>query len=163
MDLVAGRAGASPSVFLSSAAEDNEQAEVVRKRLDRLGIDIVRLQHGASGPDTAERIEEAVGGASAFLALLSGNYLASAWCMAEAAAAIKAEEQLRAAHPPVAFIHVLEISKTQAPEATALSIYVHLNAAGTAHWDTALDDLPRHWQRLPELGAQSSVVAGSAA
>ncbi len=161
MDLVAGRAGASPSVFLSSAAEDNEQAEVVRKRLDRLGIDIVRLQHGASGPDTAERIEEAVGGASAFLALLSGNYLASAWCMAEAAAAIKAEEQLRAAHPPVAFIHVLEISKTQAPEATALSIYVHLNAAGTAHWDTALDDLPRRLRPASELGAQSSVVAGS--
>jgi hypothetical protein len=160
MDVVAGRAGASPSVFLSSAAEDSEQAEVVRKRLDRLRFDIVRLQHGASGPDN-ERIEEAVDGASAFLALLSDNYLASAWCMAEAAAAIRAEERLRAADPPVAFIHVLEISKTQAPQATALSIYVHLNAAGTAHWDAALDDLPRRLRPASELGAQSSVVAGS--
>lgn len=161
MDLIAGRAGASPSVFLSSAAEDSEQAEVVRERLDGLGFDIVRLRHGASGPDTAERIEEVVGGASAFLVLLSENYLASAWCMAEAAAAIKAEERLRAARPPVAFIHVLEISKTQAPEATALSIYVHLNAAGTARWDAALDDLPRRLRPASELGAQSSVVAGS--
>ena len=138
-------------MFLSSAAEDSEQAEAVRKRLARLGFDIVRLQHGAPGPDPAERIEEAVGGASAFLALLSDNYLASAWCMAEATAAIKAEEQLRSAHPPIAFIYVLEISKTQAPEATALSIYVHLNAAGTADWDAALDDLPRRLGRLPNL------------
>jgi hypothetical protein len=161
MDVVAGRAGAPLSVFLSSAAEDSEQAEVVRNRMDRLGFDIVRLQHGASGPDPAGRIEKAVGGASAFLALLSDNYLASACCMAEAAAAIKAEEQLRATQPPVAFIYVLEISKTQAPEATALSIYVHLNAAGTAPWDAALDDLPRRLRPASELGAQSSVVAGS--
>ncbi|MGD0934862.1 MAG: toll/interleukin-1 receptor domain-containing protein, partial [Streptosporangiaceae bacterium] len=161
MDLVGGRAGALISVFLSSAAEDIEQAEVVRKRLDRLGFEIVRLQHGASGPGTAERIEEAVGGASAFLALLSDHYLASAWCMAEAAAAIKSEEQLRAAQPPVAFIHVLEIARTQAPEATALSIYVHLNAAGTAPLDAALDELRRRLRPAAELGSHSSVIAGS--
>ena len=157
MDLVAGRAEAPLSVFLSSAAEDSERAGVIRRRLDRLGFEIVRLPHGASGPGTAERIEEAVGGASAFLVLFSDNYLASAWCMAEAAAAIKREEQLRAAHPPVAFIHVLEITKTQAPEATALSIYVHLNAAGTADMDATLYELrrrlkagPRTW--LAEFG-----------
>ena len=161
LDLVGGRAGAPISVFLSSAAEDSEQAEVVRKRLDRLGFEIVRLQHGASGPGTAERIEEAVGGASAFLALLSDHYLASACCMAEAAAAIKSEEQLRAAQPTVAFIHVLEIARTQAPEATALSIYVHLNTAGTAPLDAALDELRRRLRPAAELGPHSSVIAGS--
>jgi len=160
MDLVAGRAEAPLSVFLSSAAEDSEQAEIVRKRLDRLGFEIVQPQHGASGAGMVERIEEAVGGASGFLALLSDNYFASAWCMAEAAAAIKSEEQSRAAHPPVAFIHVLEITKTQAPEATALSIYVHLNAAGTAHLDATLDELRRRLRPTAELGSQSSVIAG---
>jgi len=148
-------------VFLSSAAEDKERAEVVRKRLDRLGFEIVRLPHGASGPGAAERIEEAVGGVSAFLVLLSDNYFASAWCMAEAAAAIKREEQLRAAHPPVAFIHVLEITKTQAPEATALSIYVHLNVAGTADLVATLDELRRRLRSVGELGSQSSVIAGA--
>jgi TIR domain len=160
MDLIAGRAEAPLSVFLSSAAEDSERAEVVRKRLDQLGFEIVRLQHGASGPGTVERIEEAVGGTSAFLVLLSDCYLASAWCMTEATAAIKREEQLRAAHPPAAFIYVLEITKTQAPEATALSIYVHLNAAGTAHLDATLDELRRRLRPTAELGSQSSVIAG---
>lgn len=160
MDLVAGRAEAPLSVFLSSAAQDSEQAEVVRKRLDRLGFETVRLQHRASGAGMIERIEEAVGGASVFLALLSDNYFASAWCMAEAAAAIKSEEQLRAANPPIAFIHVLEITKTQAPEATALSIYVHLNAAGTAHLNASLDELRRRLRPTAEPGSPSSVTAG---
>jgi hypothetical protein len=160
MDLVAGRAEAPLSVFLSSAADDSERAGVIRKRLERLGFEIVRLPHGAPGPGMAGRIEEAVGGASAFLLLLSDNYLASAWCMTEAAAAIKREEQLRAAHPPVAFIYVLEITRTQAPEATALSIYVHLNAAGTADIDATLDELRRRLRPARELGSQSSVIAG---
>jgi hypothetical protein len=159
MDLVAGRAEAPPSVFLSSAAEDSKQAEVVRKRLDRLGFTIVQLEHGASR-GMAGRIEEAVGGASAFLALLSDNYFASAWCMAEAAAAIKSEEELRAADPPVAFIHVLEITKTQVPEATAFSIYVHLNAAGTDYSDATMDELCRRLRPTAERGSQSSAVAG---
>jgi hypothetical protein len=160
MELVAGRAEAALSVFLSSAAEDSERAEVVRERLDRLGFEIVRLQHGDSGPGPAEDIEEAVGAASAFLVLLSDNYFASPWCMAEAAAAIKYEEQLRAADPPVAFIQVLEIARTQDPEATALSIYVHRNAAGTAHLDVTLSELRRRLRPAGEFAAQSSVVAG---
>jgi len=160
LELVGGRAGAPISVFLSSAAEDREQAEIVRKQLDRRGFEIVRLRHGASGPGPAERIEEAVGGASAFLALLSDHYLASAWCMAEAAAAIRSEERLRAAQPAVAFIHVLEIAKTQAPEATAFSIYVHLNTARTAPLDAALDELRRRLRPAAELGSHSSVIAG---
>lgn len=161
MDPVGERAGAPVSVFLSSAAEDSEQAEIVRQRLDRLGLEIVRLQHGASGPGTTERIEATVGGASAFLALLSDHYLASAWCMAEAAAAIKSEERLRAAQPPVAFIYVLEIARTQAPEATALSIYVHLNASRTAPLDAALDELRRRLSPAAEPGSQHSSVIAS--
>jgi TIR domain-containing protein len=161
MDLIEGRAEAPVSVFLSSAAQDSEQAEVVRKRLDRLGFEIVQLEHGAPGPSPAALIEESVGAASGFLALLSDHYLASARCMAEAAAAIKAEEQLRAARPPVAFIHVLEIAETRAPEATVLSIYAHLNAAGPDRLDLALDELRRRLRPVAERGAHSSVVAGS--
>ena len=83
--------------------------------------------------------------------------------MAEAAAAIKSEEELRAAHPPVAFIHVLEITKTHAPEATALSIYVHLNAARMAPLEAALDELHRRLRPAAELGSHSSVIAGQPA
>jgi hypothetical protein len=160
MDVIARRAEAPFSVFLSSAAEDNERAQVVRERLDWLGFEIVQLPHGGSGPGAAEPIEEAVDRVSAFLVLLSDNYLASAWCMAEAAAAINREEQLRAADPPAAFIHVLEITKAQAPEATALSIYVRLNAAGTADLDATLDELRRRLTPPGEVGSQSSVIAG---
>jgi hypothetical protein len=157
MTLVAGRAEAPLSVFLSSAAEDSERARVIRERLDRLGFVIVQLPHGAPGPDMTERIEEAVGDASTFLVLLSDHYLASPGCRAEMAAAIKREEQLRAADPPVAFIHVLEITKTQAP---ALSIYVHLTATGAADRDATVDELRRRLRPAREVGPQSSVIAG---
>jgi hypothetical protein len=160
MELVAGRTEAPLSVFLSSAVEDGERAGVIRARLEELGFEIVQLQHGGSDSGTAERIEEAIARPSAFLILLSDSYIGSAWCMAEAAAAIKQEERLRTAHPPVAFIHVLEITRTRGPEVTAFSIYVHLTAAGTGDLDATLDEMRRRLRPARELGSQSSVIAG---
>ena len=160
MELVVGRTEAPLSVFLSSAVEDSERAGVIRARLEELGFEIVQLQHGGLDLGTAERIEEVISRASVFLILLSDSYIASAWCMAEAAAAIKQEERLRTAHPPVAFIHVLEITRTRASEATAFSIYVHLTAVGTGNLDATLDEMRRRLRPARELGSQSSVIAG---
>lgn len=161
MDLIARRTEAPISVFLSSAAQDSEQAEVVRKGLDRLGFDIVRLEHAGPGLGPVELIEDAVGGASAFVALLSDHYLASAWCRAESGAAIESEERLRTAQPPAAFIHVLEIARTQDQDATALSIYAHLNAVGPGRLDAAVDELRRRLRPRAELASHNSVVTGS--
>lgn len=161
MDLIAGQAQAPRSVFLSSALEDSDRAEAVRERLGQLGFDVVQLPHEPSASDAEERIKAAVAGTAAFLVVLSESYLASAWCMAEAAAAIEHEEKLRAAEPPVAFIHVLEVGKTRGPEATAFAIYVHLTAPGTADLNARLDGLRRRISPVSAGTSQSSVVAGS--
>ena len=139
MDLVAGRAEAQFSIFLSSAAADSEWDAVIRERLTRLGYDVI----GAPPGGAADQLEQRVAGATAFLALLSDDYFGSPACLAEAAAAITHEEYLRAAKPPSAFIHVLEVARTWAPEATAFSIYAHLSAAGTVGLDATLDELSR--------------------
>lgn len=111
-------------LFLSYAEEDGEVARRIAKWLMGQGQDVWYWQDPQNGGRRfVEEIERAIGAATAFIALLSPDFLASPWCRRERELAIHREEDLRLADPAAAFIHVWLIRPTARSAAGFLQAY----------------------------------------
>jgi TIR domain len=98
-------------LFLSYAEEDGEQA---RKVADWFNLQDVPVYYWEDpvrrGGRFIEQMEQQLGTADAFLALVSPHFAESPWCHRETELAILREMELQRRHPGARFIRVLKIA-----------------------------------------------------
>ena len=97
-------------VFISYSGEDSKFARLLEDHMKKSGLDPWCFENPhARGGKIREKIEEAINGADAFLALLSPNYLNSETSTHEADMAFNREKSLRKGIPRRLFIYVAKV------------------------------------------------------
>ena len=111
-------------IILSYAEEDVAIAREVADEFRQKGIDVYDWHDADNrGGRFMERIEAQIREAEAFVALVSGNYLASPWCRRERELAMLREMGAPAGHPAPGFLYILKIADTPFGDAGFLQAY----------------------------------------
>ena len=113
-------------VFLSFASEDSSAARLIAEFFEELGVEVFRFD------DTRRQVgrvvgqmEEQLGAADLFIALVSRHYFASAWCTQERDAALRRDAASRTLS-----ICVLKITEVADGREGLLGNYEWLDATG---------------------------------
>jgi hypothetical protein len=98
-------------LFLSYAEEDGEQARKVADWFNLQNVPVYYWEDPVRrGGRFIEQMEQQLGTADAFLALVSPHFRESPWCHRETELAILREMELQRRHPGARFIRVLKIA-----------------------------------------------------
>ncbi len=111
-------------LFLSYAKADQLVAAEVASWLAQQGIETFNwLAPEQRGKLFMREIQEAMGRADDFLALVSPSYMASRWCRREADLALQIEQHMQSTEPNAMFVHVLLVKSTPVPDLGFLASY----------------------------------------
>jgi hypothetical protein len=138
------------SIFLSYAREDEIAAGVVSRWLHRLGFQVFDWTDPAlRGQRFARKIEEQLGMAEAFFALVSPHYFASPWCNWERELALHRATDLQGTNPNRRFIYVLQAAEVLHSDAGFLRTYDWYDISQEDRREESLQHL-RQALRVPE-------------
>src|SRR5262249_41959813 len=102
------------TLFLSYTREDEDAAAEIAEWLRTQGLEVYDWQDAPSrGGLFPQQLENAIVTASAFVAVVSPDYLTSVWCRRERMLAIHMESYQQSVDPGRQFLHVLEVRKTE--------------------------------------------------
>lgn len=142
-------------LFLSYAEEDGAVARRIAEWLIGHGQQVWYWQDPQRrGRRFVEEVERAIGDATAFIALLSPDFLASPWCRRERELAIHREEDLKVTDPDATFVHVWLIMETARSATGFLQAYDQVDLTGQLDdLDGALSPHIGRFGSRPELGS----------
>ena len=148
-------------LFLSYSEEDGAVARRIAEWLIAHGQQVWYWQDPQRGGRRfVEEVERAIGQATAFIALLSPDFLASPWCRREGELAIHREVTLQVTDPDATFVHVWQIKETARTAAGFLQAYDQPNLSGQLDdLDTALSPLIDRFGGRPEAGRTRALDA----
>lgn len=131
------------TIFLSYAREDERVAAEIAEWFGRQGLNVYDWQDGTRrGGQFPDQLEDAIVTATAFVALVSPDYLTSVWCRRERMLAIYMESYQKSVDSTRQFVHVLEVRKTD---------HVAAGFLGGYDWRDATTAQSRK-KNLPDLG-----------
>lgn len=128
-------------LFLSYAREDSQVGREIAGWFNGHGFRCNVWEDPQQNSRFIERIENDINSADAFFALLSPDFLASAWCRFERELALQREIDLRATDPDRSFLHVLKIAETPSLAAGFLSSYGRVDLTIPENRDSLLSAL----------------------
>jgi TIR domain-containing protein len=129
-------------LYMSYAHEDRHIAQEIAEQLRRRDVTVLPPQAGHVHNGLVNgAIEDAIGRADAFLALLSPSFLASAACRRERELALHREQRGRVAGVLAGFVLVLKVRDTPYHEAGPLGGWPWLEITTELGKDNALNDL----------------------
>ena len=127
-------------LFLSYSEEDGEVARQIARSFREYNFEVFTSQEQRDGA-YIKRIEEELQRATAFVVLLSPQYLASPWSRMERELAIQRELDLQAADSDFLFIHVLQVADTPYANSGFLRRYDWYDLTDQGNTDQMLDAL----------------------
>jgi TIR domain-containing protein len=129
-------------IFLSYAEEDSKIAKIIAGRLEQEKFGIFYWEDPRQrGKRFIQEIEQQIGQAQAFLAVLSRSYLGSYWCSQERDMAFRREQELRAGNQVTTFINVVKVADVSPSDAGFLGSYDWLDMSSHESRDRSLGEL----------------------
>jgi hypothetical protein len=146
--------GAEIVLFLSYAEGDSQVAAEIAQRLSDRGYRDVSLGQADQPRPTIDGSEERISQATAYVALLSPEFLASPLCRRDRELALCREQGLRLGYPEAKFFHVLLVGDTHEPTEGLPPRHEWLDLTNRQNMERVLDQLiNRHGSMMRALGA----------